>query len=90
MAGSRLPVAVAHGEGRAEFAAESSAEQANVALAYVDNHGNLTRRYPYNPNGSEYGVAGLSNDDGRFHNHDAASGTRVPNSDQFLDPTRMG
>lgn len=66
MAGSRLPVAMAHGEGRAQFESSLQAEQGNVALAYVDNEGSITHKYPFNPNGSDYGVAGLTNEDGRF------------------------
>jgi phosphoribosylformylglycinamidine synthase len=65
MAGSRMPVVVAHGEGRAEFAARpGSAPQ--VVLRYVDNHGTVTERYPGNPNGSPEGVTGLTTPDGRF------------------------
>jgi phosphoribosylformylglycinamidine synthase len=68
MAGSRLPIAVAHGEGYAEFA---SADQRNlaqslVALRFVDNRGRATATYPYNPNGSPDGIAGLTTSDGRF------------------------
>ena len=66
MAGSRLPVAIAHGEGRAVFESADIAGSAPVALGYVDNHGVMTEQYPYNPNGSAYGVAGLCNEDGRF------------------------
>ena len=66
MAGSRLPVAIAHGEGRALFEDEAQIEQANVCLGYVDNYGNLTESYPHNPNGSTAGVTGLTTDDGRF------------------------
>ncbi len=69
MAGSRLPVAVAHGEGRAEFAAAQGAEQAlttgMAALRFVDNRGQATEAYPANPNGSPQGITGLCNDDGR-------------------------
>ena len=72
MAGSRLPVAVAHGEGRAVFdgagdeaAERGAAARANVALGYVDSAGELTEGYPANPNGSPFGVAGLTSDDGR-------------------------
>ncbi len=69
MAGSRMPVAVAHGEGRAEFASEDklaglqSAHQ--VALRYVDNHGVATERYPANPNGSPAGITGICDRSGR-------------------------
>ena len=72
MAGSRIPVAVAHGEGRAVFdgagdeaVERGAAARANVALGYVDSAGELTEGYPANPNGSPFGVAGLTNDDGR-------------------------
>jgi phosphoribosylformylglycinamidine synthase len=67
MAGSRLPIAVAHGEGRAVFAtaADEAAAGAQVALRYVDNHGRVAGRYPANPNGSPQGIAGLASADGR-------------------------
>jgi phosphoribosylformylglycinamidine synthase len=64
MAGSILPVVVAHGEGRAEFASEADISLA--ALCYVDNYGQQTERFPANPNGSPLGVTGLTNTDGRF------------------------
>ncbi len=63
MGGSRLPVVVSHGEGRAEFA---SGAKPVTALRYVDNRGNVTMRYPANPNGSADGVAGVTTADGRF------------------------
>jgi phosphoribosylformylglycinamidine synthase len=70
MVGSRLPIAVAHGEGRAEFANASGARAALdggiVGLHYVDNYGNSAEFYPANPNGSPLGITGLSNTDGRF------------------------
>ncbi|MGM0571495.1 phosphoribosylformylglycinamidine synthase [Marinobacter sp.] len=68
MAGSRMPIAVAHGEGRAEFGAsgfEAFDQSGQVALRYVDHHGQATTRYPYNPNGSEGGITGLASQDGR-------------------------
>jgi len=68
MAGSRMPVAIAHGEGRAEFAtghAKALAAQI-VALSYVDNYGALSERFPANPNGSPLGITGLTTRDGRF------------------------
>ncbi|WP_449286638.1 phosphoribosylformylglycinamidine synthase [Marinobacter sp. PE14] len=69
MAGSRMPIAVAHGEGRVEFASGTSAEALSenelVALRYVDNRGQATVRYPYNPNGSEAGITGVTTRDGR-------------------------
>ncbi|MTI74345.1 MAG: phosphoribosylformylglycinamidine synthase [Stenotrophomonas sp.] len=65
MAGSRLPVAVAHGEGRAAF--DSAVDQAavDVALRYVDGDGRATEQYPLNPNGSPDGITGLTTRDGR-------------------------
>jgi len=67
MHGSRLPVVSSHGEGRAVFADAASHTAASplVALRYVDNRGQVTTRYPANPNGSPDGICALSNDDGR-------------------------
>ncbi|ESS73911.1 phosphoribosylformylglycinamidine synthase PurL [Methyloglobulus morosus KoM1] len=68
MAGSRLPVVVAHGEGRAVFEGEPSivANANKVALSYVDNYGKITEAFPANPNGSPLGITGLTTSDGRF------------------------
>ena len=66
MAGSRIPVANAHGEGRAVFGAGQSAGAAAVALRYIDATGLPTQRYPENPNGSPGGICGLTTPDGRF------------------------
>jgi len=68
MAGSRMPIAVAHGEGYAEFrdVAARSATQALIALRFVDNRGAPTETYPWNPNGSPGGITGLTTPDGRF------------------------
>jgi phosphoribosylformylglycinamidine synthase len=70
MAGSRMPIANAHGEGFASFvqpAHRAQAEQGNlVAVRYVDSQGQATERYPYNPNGSPGGITGLTTPDGRF------------------------
>ncbi len=66
MAGSRMPIATAHGEGFALFEDKIGLEKANVALRFVDNHGKPTERYPLNPNGSPGGVTGLTTPDGRF------------------------
>jgi phosphoribosylformylglycinamidine synthase len=74
MAGSRLPIVVSHGEGRAVFdrtpvgegRAASAQREAIVALRYVDNHGRVAATYPFNPNGSPDGIAGLTTADGRF------------------------
>jgi len=69
MQGSVLPIAVAHGEGQAEFDVGSSAEsllhQRLVTLQYVDNREQPTEKYPFNPNGSALGLAGLCSADGR-------------------------
>jgi len=69
MAGSRMPIAVAHGEGKVEFPAGTSADQLSdselIALRYVDNRGEVTTRYPWNPNGSEAGITGVTTRDGR-------------------------
>ncbi|MGS2724530.1 phosphoribosylformylglycinamidine synthase [Porticoccus sp. GXU_MW_L64] len=69
MAGSHMPVAIAHGEGRAEFAdnhAVSNCDNSGlVALRYIDNHLNTTERYPANPNGSPKGITGVCSEDGR-------------------------
>jgi len=65
MAGSTLPVVIAHGEGRAVFAEQDQAH-ALVALRYVDNYGNVTTAFPANPNGSPEGITGLTTTDGRF------------------------
>jgi len=70
MVGSFLPIVVAHGEGRAEFRSPADWERVTaaslVALRFVDNRGNVTQVYPYNPNGSPDGIAGLTTPDGRF------------------------
>jgi len=67
MAGSRMPIAVAHGEGRAEFrdAAHLAAAEPWVVARYVENGGQIAERYPANPNGSPNGIAGLTTTDGR-------------------------
>ncbi|MBU0654948.1 MAG: phosphoribosylformylglycinamidine synthase [Gammaproteobacteria bacterium] len=70
MEGSRMPIAVAHGEGRAVFDADvapgSVLAEGLVGLRYVDNYGNATEHYPENPNGSPLGITGLTTADGRF------------------------
>jgi phosphoribosylformylglycinamidine synthase len=65
MAGSIMPIATSHGEGRASFENAMSAENAKVVLRYVDHYGKVADKYPANPNGSPGGVCGLSSDDGR-------------------------
>src|SRR5450830_915732 len=78
MAGSKMPIAVAHGEGFAEFSKELSKEpsaQANVndllakklvTMRFIDNASTPTISYPFNPNGSPLGITGLTSTDGRF------------------------
>ncbi|KAF5328774.1 hypothetical protein D9619_011604 [Psilocybe cf. subviscida] len=69
MAGSRLPVAVAHGEGRAAFASSAQHKSLEadslVAVRYVDSRGVPTEVYPLNPNGSPAGITGVQTPNGR-------------------------
>lgn len=69
MENSRMPIAVSHGEGRAEFSSSMQLakleEMQQVAVRYVDNYGNVTENYPSNPNGSVNGITGLTSLDGR-------------------------
>ncbi|WP_394172544.1 phosphoribosylformylglycinamidine synthase [Thalassotalea litorea] len=69
MEGSHMPIAVSHGEGRAEFSSEEAIANANdsgtVAMRYVDNYGQVTETYPSNPNGSPDGITSLTTTDGR-------------------------
>jgi len=64
MAGSRLPVVVSHGEGRAVFAGDP--KKSALALRYIDNRGAPAANYPFNPNGSPGGATGVTTPDGRF------------------------
>ncbi|MFT5396245.1 MAG: phosphoribosylformylglycinamidine synthase, partial [Gammaproteobacteria bacterium] len=64
MAGSKIPVVVAHGEGRVSY--KSKELISNAAMRYIDNFGVSTESYPLNPNGSINGLTGLTNDDGRI------------------------
>jgi phosphoribosylformylglycinamidine synthase len=63
--GAILPVVVSHGEGRADFAPGSNSAQVHGVMRYVDETGAATERYPHNPNGSEKGLTGFTNTDGR-------------------------
>ena len=65
MAGSRIPVVTAHGEGRAVFAEGSKSGKATACVRFVDNRGKSTETFPYNPNGSPEGVAGFTAASGR-------------------------
>jgi len=74
MAGSKMPIAVAHGEGFAEFSKEPSANNAVnellakklVTMRFIDHASTPSEVYPFNPNGSPLGVTGLTSTDGRF------------------------
>jgi phosphoribosylformylglycinamidine synthase len=66
MAGSRLPIAVAHGEGFANFAYRGDKSKVIAAMRFTDNHGKPTEAYPFNPNGSPGGLTAVTTADGRF------------------------
>jgi len=66
MAGARAPIAVAHGEGFADFSQQGNASQVLSAMRFVDNHGRPTQTYPFNPNGSPNGLTAVTTADGRF------------------------
>ena len=66
LAGSRLPIAVAHGEGFANFEKRGDPTQAIAAMRFVNNHGLATEAYPFNPNGSPQGLTAVTTPDGRF------------------------
>lgn len=69
MGGSHLPIAVAHGEGRAIFDSKEQLqrfeEKGLCSIRYVDNRGNVTEKFPFNPNGSVGGIAGIKSPNGR-------------------------
>jgi phosphoribosylformylglycinamidine synthase len=65
MAGSRIPVVVAHGEGRTGFDGPDDARHALASVRFVDNRGRATEAFPLNSNGSAHGSAGFTNADGR-------------------------
>jgi phosphoribosylformylglycinamidine synthase len=66
MAGSRLPIAVAHGEGFADFSQRGDAKAVHAAMRFVNNAGQPTEAYPFNPNGSPGGLTAVTTADGRF------------------------
>ena len=70
MQGSRMPIVVSHGEGRAEFKDAAHLQQLEdaslVALRYIDHYGKVAERYPLNPNGSPNGITSVTTPDGRF------------------------
>ncbi|KAI5962206.1 ADE6 [Candida pseudojiufengensis] len=66
MKGSKLPIAVAHGEGRAQFKTKEDEKEFDLdVIHFVDNYGNPTQTYPFNPNGSPRGIAGITSKNGR-------------------------
>jgi phosphoribosylformylglycinamidine synthase len=66
MAGTRLPIAVAHGEGYANFARRGDQSKVIAAARFTDNQGRATDVYPLNPNGSPGGLTAVTTADGRF------------------------
>jgi phosphoribosylformylglycinamidine synthase len=70
MSGSHLPIAVAHGEGFANFKHQGNARKIEqdqlAAMRFIDHQGNATERYPLNPNGSPQGLTSVTSADGRF------------------------
>jgi phosphoribosylformylglycinamidine synthase len=70
MAGSKMPIAIAHGEGYAEFSGDNAVNDVLakklVTMRFIDNASTPTTSYPFNPNGSPQGVTGLTSTDGRF------------------------
>lgn len=66
MAGTQAPIAIAHGEGYADFSQTGDISQAIVAMRFVDNNGQVSEGYPYNPNGSPQGITSVTTPDGRF------------------------
>ena len=66
MAGMRLPIAVAHGEGYANFAYRGDKDRVLAAMRFTDHHGQPTEAYPSNPNGSAGGLTAVTTADGRF------------------------
>ena len=92
MAGSRMPIAIAHGEGRAVFAdaARRAGRGAGGAALRRQPRRARPRRYPANPNGSPAGITGVTTADGRFTDPHAAPGARVPHRAAVLAPRRLG
>ena len=66
MAGSRIPIAVAHGEGFADFSARGDSGRVARVARFVDHHGAPATTYPFNPNGSPDGLTAVTTPDGRF------------------------
>ncbi|KQQ32425.1 phosphoribosylformylglycinamidine synthase [Duganella sp. Leaf126] len=66
MAGTQTPIAIAHGEGYADFSQTGNVSEAVAAMRFIDNRGAATEAYPYNPNGSPQGITSVTTNDGRF------------------------
>ncbi|HVL76208.1 MAG TPA: phosphoribosylformylglycinamidine synthase [Noviherbaspirillum sp.] len=66
MAGTQSPIAVAHGEGYADFSRTGNIDEAIVAMRWIDNRAQVTETYPFNPNGSPRGITSVTTPDGRF------------------------
>jgi phosphoribosylformylglycinamidine synthase len=66
MAGTQTPIAVAHGEGYADFSQTGNIDEAVAAMRFIDNRGSATEAYPFNPNGSPRGLTSVTTADGRF------------------------
>ena len=66
MAGTQTPIAVAHGEGFADFSQTGNIKEALVAMRFVDQRGAATEAYPHNPNGSPQGITSVTTPNGRF------------------------
>ena len=89
MDGSMLPIAVAHGEGRAEFASDAAARgilrrPAWCAARYIEGNRQVATNYPANPNGSPFGIAAITNADGRVTITMPHPGALVPLRAEFL------
>ncbi|MET0856981.1 MAG: phosphoribosylformylglycinamidine synthase subunit PurQ, partial [Telluria sp.] len=66
MAGTRTAIAIAHGEGYADFSQTGDSAAVIRSLRFVDNRGEATEAYPFNPNGSPQGLTAVTTADGRF------------------------
>lgn len=66
MSGTQAPIAIAHGEGYADFSLTGDIDEAIVAMRFIDNKGHASETYPYNPNGSPEGITSVTTPDGRF------------------------
>ena len=90
MEGSRIPVAVAHGEGFADFSQQGDAGRVLAAARYIDSRGNATEAYPFNPNWQP-GRPDVRHHRRRpLHRDDAAPGTRDPQRHDVVGPREVG